>query len=119
MIYEIFTFIDYIEFMSVEKLHGAVRDYVESGGKLGPDRVYKGAMQRKYESEFERTYKALDKIYQKTGKMGAIGRAAEFLEHDVAKSRSTGGDAVSGDAGADAIITFCIEKLRLKFPCLR
>ena len=106
--------------MSLELLQDAVRHYMESGGKIGPDHKYTPDMEKYYHDEYERTYRALDGIFKKTGKMGAIRRAAEFLQKDAAKARGLGGkEAVSGDAGADAVIVFCIEKLKIKFPGLR
>lgn len=93
---------------------------MEAGGKVGPDHKYTPDMQAYYQNEYDRTYRALEGIFQKAGKMGAIKRAAEFVQRDAQKARGLGGkEAVSGDAGADATIVFCIEKLNIKFPGLR
>ena len=106
--------------MSLEQLQDAVRAYVESGGKLGPDRHYSEDLLAYYNNEYQRTYRALDGILKKSGKIGTIARAAEFILNDTKKSRGLGGkEAVSGDAGADAAIIFCIEKMKVKFPGLR
>ena len=106
--------------MPLEKLQSSVRHYMEMGGRIGPDRSYNQSMQDLYHKEFKRTYIALDKLLKRTGRMATMERAADFIRNDTVKSRSLGGkEAIVGDAGADATITFCIEKLKVKFPGLR
>lgn len=106
--------------MSIEQLQDAVRAYVETGGKIGPDRNYSDALNVYYQTEYQRTYNALEGILKKTGKLATIARAADFIRKDTEKARGLGGkEAVSGDAGADAAIVFCIEKLKVKFPGLK